>query len=512
MVIEPKYEKVTSSTRVKLGTTQAVIDVKLPTTDGLKVSKVLCANAKAVVLNAEVLDHEVKFGGNVAISVVYIDETNTINGMDYTAEFNDKFDNLNQLSGTAIVSAGVVDVKSEPVDNEIKISVIVELDIDVITSEDSQVLVDVVDNSVFVQKENIQNTYFLGEARDGFEVTTDVEIKDSVQKILSVCISPMVEKVLENDNYFTVYGGLDISVCYLTDGEMAKPRTHQFSLDFNHDIAIEGATMDSIVQTMVNVDYSAVKITTSLDSDSALINMIVPVNCLGYVFNKQEIEIVSDVFSTENYLNTAYNNLKYMQSCENASFVEKINGGFSIDENQLFVDDVLGTCCNNVIVASSKVDDGNLVVEGVAYTTVVYFNKEFNSINSVEVEMPFSISKDLDDCSQNYNVQTILSLGEVVAKCRRGKDIEISANLNIFSNLYKNIEETVIESVEVLNEKESDELVLNIYIVKDGETIWDIAKFNNVSPDMVLEQNPEIELPLKAGDKLVIYKQKIVEF
>ena len=48
--------------------------------------------------------------------------------------------------------------------------------------------------------------------------------------------------------------------------------------------------------------------------------------------------------------------------------------------------------------------------------------------------------------------------------------------------------------------------------MKDGDTIWDIAKEMNVSPDMILEQNPDLELPLKAGTKIVIYKQRLIEF
>ena len=230
------------------------------------------------------------------------------------------------------------------------------------------------------------------------------------------------------------------------------------------------------------------------------------------IFNKQEIEVVTDVFSTENYLNTSYENIEFLQNYDSVSFFEKVNGGFSIDENQLFVDEVLGNCCNNVIVAMSRVEDGRLIVEGVAYTTVVYFNKEYNATNSVEVEMPFSVSQDVGEIDDLINVQTMISIGDVVAKCRRGKDIEIAANLNMFSILYSNQKETVISSVGISGEKEIDDLVLNIYIVKDGETIWDVAKNMNISPDLILEQNPGVELPIKAGDKLVIYKQKVVEF
>lgn len=512
MVFEPNYEKVKSSARVKLGTTQAVIEVKLPTINGLKVSKILCANAKSYVSNTEVVGNEINFNGNVTMQTIYVDETGTVNGLDYTAEFRDKFVNAEEVTGMPIVYTNVVDVKSEAIDSEIKITAIVEIDIDEIVTSETGVLVDIADQSVFVKKDMIQNTYFLGNVNENFEVSADVDIHDSIQKILSVCISPSIEKILENDNYFSIFGNLEVDICYLTDGDNPKLRSHQFSMDFNHDVAIADATMESIIQAVLNVVYPDVKITTSIDKDNAVLNLVVPMNVMGYVFNKQEIEVVTDVFSTENYLNTSYDNIRFMKGFDNVAFAEKINGGFSIDDNQPFVDEVLGSCCNNVIVALSKIEENRLIVEGVAYTTVVYFNKEFNTTNSVEVEMPFSISNDLGDVADYVNAQSVISIGNVLAKCRRGKDIEIVANLNVFSTLFTNIEDTVITNVEVSTEKESDDLVLNIYIVKDGETVWEIAKNMNVSPDLILEQNPDLELPLKAGDKLVIYKQKVIEF
>lgn len=512
MVFEPKYEKVISSSRGKLGTTQAVIDVKLPSINGLKVNKVLCANAKSLVSDVDLNGNDVNFNGSVTMQVIYIDETGDINGLDYTAEFRDKYTNSEAVLGRPIIWSNVVDVKADVLDNEIKVNVIVEVDLDEILTDETKVLVGVDDNSVYVQKEMVKNTYFLDDVNEKFDVSADIEIKDSVLKVLSVCISPSIEKILENDNYFSIFGNLEVGISYLTDGENSKLRSHQFSMDFNHDVLVNGSTMESIIHALLNVVYPDVKITTSLDRDNAILNLIVPLNVVGYVFNKQEIEVVTDVFSTENYLNTSYENIRSLKGFDCVAFAEKINGGFSIDESQPFVDEVLGNCCNNVIVAMSKVEDGRLVVEGVAYTTVIYFNKEYNNTNSVEVEMPFSISSDIGDVDDSINVQTLISIGNVVAKCRRGKDIEIAANLNVYSTLYTNMEETVISSVEVSSEKEVDDLVLNIYIVKDGETIWDVAKNMNISPDLILEQNPDVELPIKAGDKLVIYKQKVVEF
>jgi len=48
--------------------------------------------------------------------------------------------------------------------------------------------------------------------------------------------------------------------------------------------------------------------------------------------------------------------------------------------------------------------------------------------------------------------------------------------------------------------------------VKPNDTLWDIAKEMNVSEDLIIEQNPDIQLPLVSGSKLVIYNPKVMMF
>ena len=52
----------------------------------------------------------------------------------------------------------------------------------------------------------------------------------------------------------------------------------------------------------------------------------------------------------------------------------------------------------------------------------------------------------------------------------------------------------------------------DIYIVKNNETLWDVAKQLGTSVDEIIAQNPELELPLKEGDRVYIYYQKVMEF
>ena len=66
-------------------------------------------------------------------------------------------------------------------------------------------------------------------------------------------------------------------------------------------------------------------------------------------------------------------------------------------------------------------------------------------------------------------------------------------------------------SLEHLDEKIIDRENLVIYIACKDDTIWDIAKKMNVSEDMIMLQNPNINLPIMEKDRIVVYKQKVAE-
>ena len=512
MAFEPNYEKVVSSFRKKLGTTQAVIECRLPVTEG-KVQAILCANAKAYIEGSEVLGNEISFKGFANLQIIYLDENGYPQCVDYLAEFKDRYLSNERLDNVEpIILANIIDVKSVSDESNIKVTVIVEIAIDGIYTEQTNALVSVGGNSAFVKNE-VLNYQTLDEVvKEKFDVLQDIEIKDTVSKVLSVCSSVYIESVTPYERFLNLKGGMNLDIAYVTEGEQIQIRTYEFGFDFNQEIAGERLYPNSIVQSQLEILFNEVKITTSLDVDKAIVSCVVPVMYKGFVFNPKEMEIVTDVFSTTNYITSNYTSLQVGKNQASFDFVEKISGSATLDDNMPFMDEVLGSCGNAVTLASSRVENGRILVEGIAYTTIIYLNKEDNLIASYEVEMPFSLPLNVGEIDREFNTQVLASIGEVSVKGKRGKEIEINGKIFIYLETFGTGTDCVIEEAVETEEKPCDDLVLSVYIVKDGDTIWDIAKEMNVSPDIILEQNPELELPLVSGTRVVVYKQRLIEF
>ncbi len=512
MTFEPNYEKVNSAFRKNLGTTQAIVECKLPSEVEGKIANVLSANANAIVANSEIVGKEVTFVGYVGFQVIYLTDGGETASLDYVAEFRDRFTLLEeQQNVTPQLKCEVVDIQNEVMDESIKMTAIVEISVDGIQTMSVNALTSVTGENTFAKNETINYFTYNNVASEKFELNEKIEIKDSVDKILTVSPVVSLESVVAQKSYIKVKGELCIDIMYLTDGEVSVPRSMRFACDFEETVAGNNLFENSVIQSDIFVWLSDIRVITSLDVDCATVDIVVPVMFRGHVFNPMELDVVTDVFNANNNLLTNHESVNTLLSAPSVSYTYKITGNATVDDTMPFMDEVLGNVSGGVVVVSERIVDGRLEVEGVANTTVLYFSKETSVPVSYIVDIPFSIMLG-DDIAENLTPVVLASLCDIAVKGKRGKEIEVTAALNVFADFYATNMEVVISNVTVQSEKESSELVLCIYIVKNNDTIWDVAKELSVSPDMILEQNPDLELPLTEGDRIIIYKQKEAQF
>ncbi len=505
MVFEPNFTKVVSSSRKNIGITQSVIELKLPTNEDV-IDAIYSVSAKSTIISNEVAGNDINFVGLVDFQAMF--ESAGITALDYSAEFKDKFVCDSEVLGEVVLSSNVVDVTSSIVSNGIRVVAIVETTIDNIVSKDINVLTSINSQDVNIQYKDVEFSTYIGKAYEKFDVTQEFDVKNAT-KILMVTPNACVTSVTPNENYMTVNGLLNVDVCYQTGDSNGDVASDFQTFDFSWDIALTGITDTSVIQSEISIMFNEIKVTTMLEEGGANVNLYVPIAFAGYVFAKTNMSVIDDVYIKSNYLSITSETFDSIVGMPSLQFRDNISGTAGIADTAPFIDEILGVCTNNIVLASSRVDNNKLSIEGVANATVVYLTKETNALTAVQVEMPFSVEQKVDG---NIASVVTLCLSDVNARSKRGKEIEVSSNLSVYVDMYGMNTMQVISNITMGDEKPKDDCSLYIYIVKDNQTIWDIAKEMNVSEELILEQNPDVELPLRSGEKLVIYNPSLLGF
>ena len=137
------------------------------------------------------------------------------------------------------------------------------------------------------------------------------------------------------------------------------------------------------------------------------------------MYNSRQLQMVSDIYSTDNYLNINTESFTIQTNFQSLNFQERVSGTNSIDENALFIDEVLGNCCNDIVIANSRLNRDVLIVDGLATTTVLYRNNETNSVVPYTMQVPFSIDLKIGNVKDNSQVCVNAKLTKVSVKCPR---------------------------------------------------------------------------------------------
>ncbi len=505
MVFEPKFTKVVSSVKKSVGMMQSIVEVKLPTTEG-DVSKIVSVGAKSIITSCEYMGKEIVLTGLVDFQAMYVSQD--VVAVDYSAEFRDKFVVDNGIVGELICTSNVIDVTSNIVNGAIRVVAIVEICIDQIINQDINVLTDVNGDGVHKSTNELSYSTYLGKAHEKFDVTCEVEL-DNVKSVLMVtpCIS--LYSVEPRENYLVLQGSVNLDICSKTGDNVNDLESTYKSTDFTWEVAFDGINTASIIDSVIGLVSNEIKVSTMVDNGVANVNVLVPISYSGYVFADNKIDVIDDLYMERNYLSITCENFETTLNGSWVEFKDNISGSSEILETSPFIDEMLGVCTSGLAVASTRIDNDKLCIEGVANATVAYYTKETNELTSVQVEMPFSVEKKVE--GEECSVVTIC-LDNLTARSKRGKEIEVSGELKVFADTYSHFEKNAITQVVVADEKKEDDCSLYIYVVKPEQTLWEVAKDMNTSQEMILEQNPEINLPLKAGDKLVVYKPVIMQF
>ena len=113
---------------------------------------------------------------------------------------------------------------------------------------------------------------------------------------------------------------------------------------------------------------------------------------------------------------------------------------------------------------------------------------------------------DVDGISEISNAYVEIT-GDNIEVTQNGTDIEVRISLQIYTNIEDLTNLNLIDSIEdnILDISNLDSI--NIYVVKAGDTLWNIAKKYKTSIDKLVKtndiQNPDV---IDVGQKILIIR------
>lgn len=473
----------------------------------VEIDKILSVCHSASAENAEVLNGEVNYSGIIDVCILYSTVDGEIGTLNATCPFVSKFeDALVQVGDKVGIDVNVEDCTVDSVtSSNIKLSCsCTQSGVLIKCNEVSNVTTG--DENICLKEDEILVNTLVGQAKEVFSVDSFVSIKEPIQRVL-LCDSQVSVKSVESGVDFVSVGGEVVSrILYLTEKDRFE--SCYVTENFKEEIELEGVTREAISEAVACVKKSALRCELEEVEKGVNIKLVVPVEVRVTSYIEMTQTVIQDIYSTCNELEVTTESFDMTRKTTGDYFESKIDGNLVLDADKPRVDKVMFVGGSNLCVTNAYLKNGEVFVEGVTKTNVIYLNDETNALHSVIIEVPFVVSdKASVDCEEaSVSAHAVLTDADVVVK--KGREFFFDAKLKIHVDYDCEEISAVISKVDDGAEYPEHDCALELVFASQGQSAWEVAKNLRVSETTILLQNPDLAFPLEKDESIVVFYQK----
>lgn len=163
------------------------------------------------------------------------------------------------------------------------------------------------------------------------------------------------------------------------------------------------------------------------------------------------------------------------------------------------------------VILSTQVTNTKIMYSGEIKLNFIFMNE--NTVNTRVANIPFELSEDNPSGTDKIALETEMNVKKADFTVKNSGEVECKIDLGIGTKLSKNVSMNIIDNIEVANTEIADEDYnsLILYIVKPGDTLWNIAKQFNSTVEQIARMNGiENQDSIMPAQKLYIPKFQMV--
>jgi len=363
---------------------------------------------------------------------------------------------------------------------------------------------------LFAQKESIEYCALTAEGDEAFAVIDERACKERIERVLMCEAQAVIRNAYAGADCFVLEGAATAFVT--VEAEDKSIRNVILNTDFKQEIAGRGAAADNDVAAHVCVKSCSARLEKDMESNTDIIKVEVTLSAKAAAYSQRTAEAVTDAFCIKNELNMASESFKISRFMFGKCFNEKIEGSAALDEGMPFIDSVTAVCGARMNIANTFAEKDKIRVEGLVNTGVIYWNREADTRHSVQVELPFSLTLNAQGVKEGCEVYAKGMINDISARPRKGTEIDISAPVTIYVQVFDTKDGVCVKEIELGAERGLKMSAIAVYITKEGETLWDVAKALCTTPELIMSYNPNLKVPLIDGERILVYRQHTAKF
>ena len=485
-----KYDKLNACSIIGAPPAERVVEFSPSGLDAGDVARVLSLAVDGRALSVEAGEGFAVVNGRVNFRLVWQDRDGKPRGADYNADFNLRAEGgfSPEDNVTAEVSVTEADVRTG---DKVVLTALISVRTEAMHRTEEECLTDA--ENCYKTTESVLLPVLAAAKTATVSVSEEAEAGE-IDSVLLADARATAVSATAGDGVVTVEGRMRAAVTFLSDGEIAS---REMLIPFKEEVSAEGVQAGDAV--CAGAALGSTRIVLAGVPGAEVIRFEGEVALKVQAVRLVERDVIADMFMLTNEVDLVRETRKYTY-CGGMTYSSEAVSGTASLEGRAAAESVIAVPFSRCLAAKAEVTDDGALVEGVLVADIVY--RGADGIESVRAEVPYSVEIDGDF---GAGVSASCFVENIRAKARRG-ELDVEADVGVLLRSERCCEAEFVSSVEVGEEKERNDSALSLYIVAEGDEMWDVCKALTATPDDIMAQNPALSLPLSPGDRVVYFR------
>lgn len=395
---------------------------------------------------------------------------------------------------------------------KVNVRALIRFDFSAEHAQEEPVVTGVEDDNVQYIKDKFNVTQVAVSKKDTFRIKDELSLpmgKDNIQELLYSNIELLEEETKVMEDRIGLRGLLRIFILYIGENENRGIEFYETELPINGGIECMGCRDSMVSDIQVSLNNKDLQIKPDEDGEERVLDLEAVLNLSIKVYQDEEMEVLKDIYSTKSRLDVGTKRSEYKNLVMKNNSKIRVVDTLHTDASQ---SPILQLCNGSGVVKideTSYVENG-IQVEGVVSVQILYVTEDDERpIGALRGDIPFTHTIEIKDmkADSTYEIKSCLDqLGMILID---EHEVEVKATICLEAIVFDEICRDMILSVDesgTLDEERSKQPSIVGYIVKPGDTLWNIAKSFYTTVAAIKDLNGLESDMIQEGQKLIICK------
>ncbi len=314
-------------------------------------------------------------------------------------------------------------------------------------------------------------------------------------------------KVMEEK--LTIQGDVHFFVLYEGEGEDRPLRSFETTIPFSGVLECHGCRDGMLPDIRYVLSQQELAVRPDLDGEERNIGMELVLDIMIRIYEEEQVELLTDIYGVTNEVSAVTHKAALRRLLSKVTGKTKVTDHIRVEGGSAPILQLLHSE-GKIMQEQQMVTENGIQLTGSLLVKVMYITGDDQTpYAGIQAQIPYQYTLEVPEISPEDLSKVHAQVEQLQVTMLDGEEMDVKAVLAFATTVFQNLPIEIIGSVQV-SEIDSAKLGalpgMVIYMVKEGDNLWNIGKQYYVPVDSLRELNGLENDTLQPGQKLLVVK------